>query len=30
LQIVFADKTVCKTVLQKAQIMPAGSICVGE
>ncbi len=26
LQTVFADKTVCKTVLQKAQIMPVGSI----
>ncbi len=26
LQTVSADKTVCKTVLQKAQIMPVGSI----
>jgi len=26
LQIVSADKTVCKTVLQKAQIMPVDSI----
>jgi len=29
-QIVFADKTVCKTVLQKARIMQAGSIKASE